>query len=104
MVHPLVAFLIDVLLGAERSLVEIHLGALIDQGAGVAAERFAVLVALEEVLPHLGPDLFQQEAQMRRDRIVAQHRVPLLHQVAQAEQRQRTEQRQRKQTTSSKTL
>src|SRR5258707_20226 len=70
MVHPLIALAIDVLLGAERPLVEHHLGTLIDHRAGVAGKRHAVLLALEEVLPHLRPDLFQQEAQMRRDRIV----------------------------------
>ena len=37
MVHPFIAFAIDVLLGAERPLVEHHLGALIDHRAGVAA-------------------------------------------------------------------
>ena len=86
MVHPFVALPVDVLLGAERPLVEHHLGALIDQGAGVAAERHAVLLALEEVLPHLRPDLFEQEADMRRDRIIAQNRVVLLREVANAEQ------------------
>src|SRR6201989_26024 len=63
MMHPFVALAIDVLLGAERPLVEHHLGALVDQRAGVAAERHAVLLALEEVLPHLRPDLFQEKAQ-----------------------------------------
>ena len=86
MVHPFIAVAIDVLLGAERPLVEHHLGALIDHGAGVAGERHAVLFALEEILPHFGADLFQQEAHMRRDRIVAQNRVALLHQIADAEQ------------------
>ena len=86
MVHPFIALPVDVLLGAERPLVEHHLGALIDQGAGVAAERHAVLLALEEILPHLRPDLFEQEADMRRDRIIAQNRVVLLREVANAEQ------------------
>src|SRR3569623_492719 len=62
--HPLVALAIDVLLGAERTLVELHLGALIDHRAGVARERHAVLLALDEILPHLGADLFEQEAAM----------------------------------------
>ena len=89
MVYPFVAFLVDVLLGAERPLVELHLGALIDQRAGVARERHAVLLALEEILPHLGADLFEQEADMRGDRIVAQHRVALLGEIAEAERRKR---------------
>src|SRR5260364_352170 len=41
--HPLIALAIDVFLGAERPLVEHHLGALIDHRAGVARERHAVL-------------------------------------------------------------
>src|SRR6202140_5696345 len=97
MVHPFIALAIDVLLGAERTLVEHHLGALIDHGAGVAGKRHAVLLALEEVLPHLRPDLFEQKAQMRRDRIVAQHRVILLQEITDAEQRQRAEDQNRNQ-------
>src|SRR5262249_23311143 len=46
MVHPFVPFLIDLLLGAERPLVELHLGALIDHRAGIAGKRLAVLLAL----------------------------------------------------------
>src|ERR1700688_5011244 len=91
MVHPFIALAIDVLLGAERTLVEHHLGALIDHGAGVAGKRHAVLLALEEVLPHLRPDLFQQKAQMGRDGIVPQHGVALLREIANAEQRQGAE-------------
>ncbi len=65
MVHPFIALAVDVLLGAERPFVEHHLGALIDQRAGIARERHAVLFALEEILPHLRPDLFEQETHMR---------------------------------------
>src|SRR4051812_8279036 len=46
--HPLIALAIDVLLGAERTLVELHLGALINHRTDVARERHAVLFALEE--------------------------------------------------------
>ena len=45
MAHPFVALRVNVVLRAEGSLVEVHLGALIDQRALVAAERPAVLVA-----------------------------------------------------------
>jgi hypothetical protein len=48
-------------LRAEGPLVEHHLGALIDERALVARKRQAVLVALEEVLPHLRPDLLQMK-------------------------------------------
>src|SRR5438034_3634042 len=85
MMHPFVTLAIDVLLGTERPLVELHLGALIDQSAGVAGERHAVLLALEEVLPDLRADFLEQETNMRRDRIVAQNRVVLLQEIANAE-------------------
>src|SRR3954454_10821715 len=91
MMHPFVAFGVDVLLGAEWPLVEHHFRALVDHGASVAAERHAVLLALEEILPHLRPDFLEQEADMRRDRIVSQNRVIFLQQVAEAEQRQAAE-------------
>ena len=61
------------------------------RAALVARERQAVLLALEEILPHLRADFFQQEAQMRGDRIVAQHRVALLREIAKAEQRKGAE-------------
>ena len=86
-VQPLVMRLVDIVLGAERPLVEHALGALVDDGALVARERHAVLVVLEEVLAHLGPDLLQQEAQMCRDRIVAQNCVPGLEEVVQSQNR-----------------
>ena len=91
MMHPFVTLAIDVFLGAERPLVELHLGALIDQRAGIAGERHAVLLALEEVLPHLRANFLEQETDMRRDRIVAQNGVVLLQQIANAEQRERAE-------------
>ena len=58
-----------------------------DDGAPVAAERHAVLLVLEEVLPHLRAHFFEQEAQMRRDRIVTQHRVIGLQQIVDAVRR-----------------
>ena len=91
MVHPLITLAVDVFLGAEGPLVEHHLGALIDHRAGVAGKRHAVLLALEEILPHFGPDLFEQKTDVRRDRIVTQNGVALLRQVAKAEERQRAE-------------
>ena len=86
--QPLVAVSINVVLRAEGPLVEDILRALIDDRALVAAERHPGLIVLEEILPHLRPDLFQQEPQMRRDRIVAQDRVPLLDEVHGAQERQ----------------
>src|SRR3954468_10212804 len=95
--HPLITLAVDVLLGAERTLVELHLGALIDHRTDVARERHAVLLALEEVLPHLRAYLFEQKTDMGRDRVVAQNGVALLHEVADAKRRQRAEDQDRDQ-------
>ena len=95
MADPFEAFRVDVVLGPERPLVEHHLGALVDHRPLVAAERHPLLFVLEEILAHLGPHLFEQKAQMGRDRIVAQHRMAGLKQVVGAEHRQPGEHRQR---------
>ena len=91
MAQPFVARRVDVEQGAERALVERHLGALIDDRALVARERHAIGLALEEILPHLGADLFEDEAQMGGDRIVAQDRVPGLDEVVNAQKGQGAE-------------
>ncbi len=75
MVQPLVAAFIDIVLRAERTLIEILLGALVDDGSLVARKRRAVLVRLEKVLAHLGTDILEDETQVRGDRIVAQNGV-----------------------------
>ena len=93
--HPLKGRVIGFKLCAERALVELALGALIDYGALVAGKRNAVGVALEEILPYFRADAFEQEPQVRRDRIVAQHRMPGLDQVAQADQRKKAADHQR---------
>ena len=86
MCHPLVAFGIDVVVGAEGPHVQHQLGALIDDGTPVARKRQAVLLALEEILAHLGPDRLEDEAHVRRDGVVAQHRVPGLEIVVEADE------------------
>jgi len=85
MKQPLEAWLVGVELGAERALVELHLRALIDDGALRAAEGQPVGLTLEEILPHLRPDVFEQKPQVRGDRIGAQHRMFGLHEIADAE-------------------
>ena len=86
--HPFVADAVDVVGRAERTHVEGLLGALVDHGAPIAREGHAVLVALEEVLPHLRADLLEDEAQMRGDWIVAQDRMAGLVEVVDADGRQ----------------
>ncbi len=77
--------LVDVVLGAERALVEDTFGALIDDSPLVPRERQAVLVVLEKILAHLRPDLFEEKTQMGCDRVVAQDRMPWLEEIAQPE-------------------
>src|SRR5262249_27123132 len=81
MLQPLIASGVDVELRAERALVERELGALVDDGAPVARERQAVLLALEEILPEFWPDRLEQKADVRGDRIVAQDRMARLREV-----------------------
>jgi len=84
MVQPFVLLLVDIEHRAEGAFVEFLLCALIDDGAFIARERRAVLFAFEEVLPHFGPDGFEEEPQMCRDGVVAQDRVAGLRDIAQA--------------------
>ena len=71
MVEPLVADRVDVALRAEGHLVELALGALIDDRALVAREGRAVLVAFEEILADLRPYALQHEAEIGENGVVA---------------------------------
>ena len=88
MVQPFEAGGVDVVLRTERPFVQGALGALIDDGALVAGERRAVLFAFQKILADLRTDFLQDEANVRGQRIVAQHGVPLLDQIVGAEHRQ----------------
>src|SRR5262245_39407382 len=96
MVQPLVLVLIDVVVSSKGTRVERLLGALIDDGAFVAREGHAVLLVLKEVLTKLWTDIFENEADMRGNGIVAQERVLCLHEIANANQRKEGEEGQRK--------
>src|SRR5208282_796058 len=89
--QPFEAGRIDIVLRAERPLIERLFGALIDQRALIARERCAVFFAFQEILPDLGTYFFEDEADMRAQRIIAQYRMPRLQQVDGADQRQRPE-------------
>jgi hypothetical protein len=86
--EPGVARRVGVEFGAERLLVFDVLGALVDQRALVAVERSPVLVALDHVLMELGPEVFDHEAQVAQDRIIAKNAVVLLGHIPYSEQRQ----------------
>ncbi len=86
MVEPFIAFRAHVQLGAERPLVGLALGTLVDQRALHARERRGLGVALDEVLADLRAEIFQQIAQVAGHRVVAQQRVPGLQHIVQAQQ------------------
>ena len=89
MIDPFEIVTVDVLLRAERPLVEGALGALVGDRALRPVEGRAVGFALQEVLPDLRPDFLQPEANMGEDRIVAADAVTRLDQVPDADGAQR---------------
>ena len=89
MVKPFEVVAVDVVLRAERPLVQLALRPLIDQGPLVAGKGGPVLVTFEEILADFRADPFQQKAQMPGDGIVAQDRVARLDQVTYAQHGQK---------------
>ena len=67
------------------------LARLIDDGSFLARERHARGLDLQEILADFGADFFQQEPNMRGDRIIAQDRMAFLSDIAQAQQGERAE-------------
>ncbi len=92
-VDPLVVRLVEVHLRAERALVDHALGALVDDRALGAGEGRVVGVGLDEVLADLGPDVLEEEAEVRDDGVVAADRLAGLREVHEADQRQDREHR-----------
>ena len=70
MIDPLEVVAVDVLLGAERPLVERALCPLVSDGPLRSIERRAVGFALQKILTNFRPDLFQHEADVGEDRII----------------------------------
>ena len=95
-VEPFELALINIVVRAERPLVELVLRPLVDDGALVPRERHAALLILEEILADLRADVLKHEAQMPKDRVIAQHRVPGLQQIVNAQQGQRESDQQRR--------
>ena len=87
---------------AEGPLVEHALGTLVHNGALVAGKGRSALLVFEEVLPYLGPDLFQQKPDVGENRIVAQYRVAGLQEVADAKCREAAGHEERDQNTKPK--
>ena len=88
MVDPLVMVLIDIELGAKRPLVDLLLGALVDEGALHPGKRRFVPVIFEKILTDFGADCLKDEPQVADDRVVAQDRMSCLEKIVNAGQRQ----------------
>ena len=86
--YPFAVAAIDGLDRAEAALVVLALGARIDHRTLVARERQFVFIALEEVLADLGTNVLEHEAQVARDRVIAQDRMMFLTVVAPTENEQ----------------
>ena len=56
--------MLDVVVGAEAEVVVLELGGRVDPAALVAAERPLLVVACDDVLPQLGAEALQEEAQV----------------------------------------
>jgi hypothetical protein len=74
--------------GAVGSAVGVVLGALVDDAALGAREGAFFGIALDEVLPDLGADEFEQEAEVAPEGVIAQDAVVGLGQVVDAERDQ----------------
>jgi hypothetical protein len=88
-IDPFEIVAVDILLSAERPLVERPLRALIGDRALGAIERRSVGVALQKVLADLRSDLFQAEADIGEDRIVPPQAVLGLQNVPDADRAHR---------------
>lgn len=88
MINPFIAGQVDIFAGAERLPALDVLGALIDERALRARERYRLVVALEQILANLRANRLEKEAEMREQRIVAQDRVAGLEIVAAADEAQ----------------
>src|SRR5262249_51881020 len=81
MIDPLEIVAVDVLLGAERPLVERALRPLVGNRPFRSIERGAVGFALQKILTDFRPDLFQHEADVGEDGIISPHAVLGLQEV-----------------------
>jgi hypothetical protein len=70
MIDPFEVVAVDVLLGAERPLVERALRPLVSNRPFRSIERGAVGFALQKILTNFRPDLFQHEADVGEDGII----------------------------------
>ena len=94
--QPLIVAAIDIDLRAERPLVELALGALVDDGPRRTVERHAVEIAFEKILPDFGANFFEQKAQIGENGVIAQQRMSCLDEIVEAKQRKGAENQDRR--------
>src|SRR5258708_315928 len=80
-IDPLEIVAVDVLMSAERTLVERTFGALMCDGPLRAVEGRSVGFAFQEILAYLRSDLLQPEADVGEDRIVPSQAVAGLQKI-----------------------
>jgi len=85
MIDPFEVVAVDVLLGAERPLVERALRPLVSNGPFRSIERCAVGFALQKILTNFRSDLFQHEADVGEDGVIAPHAVLGLQKIPDAD-------------------
>ena len=83
--EPFEIFGVDVKLRAKRPLVELPLGALIDDRPLRPVVGDTVGVALEKILPNFGTDYLEHEADVGEDRISPPQAVFCLHHIPDAD-------------------
>src|SRR5690606_18290517 len=71
MVDPFVALAIHIFAGAEWTLVDFLLGALVNDRALCARERRGLRIVFQKILADLRPDELEKEAQIAQDGVVA---------------------------------
>ena len=86
--QPFKAGLVDIQNRSKGALIELLLGALIDDGTLVATKRGAVGVAFDEILPHFLAGAFKEEADEPDHRIISQNTVLRLHKIIDANARE----------------
>ena len=82
--EPLIALGVHILLGAEGSRFQLPLRALVDNRALRPVERRPIEIALQKILADFRTHLFENEAQVGEDRIIAPQGVPGLDHVPDA--------------------
>jgi len=92
MIDPLVARGVGVQLGAESLDALDILRAPVDQGPLIVAEGPSLVIAVEQILAHVGAQPLAEPAEVRADRVEPHQGVVRLSEIPYAQSDQRTDQ------------